>query len=60
MPLDEATLNFLIEETIETALEDTKDRLNELAMKYSLKIRVSPPKVHEVTIANQGEVLWTD
>lgn len=58
MPLDKATLDFLVEETIQNALEDTKFKLNELSMKYKLKIKVRPPKVIEITQDEKGKVIW--
>ncbi|MFW9922771.1 MAG: hypothetical protein ACFFDW_05715 [Candidatus Thorarchaeota archaeon] len=58
MPLDKATLDFLVEETIQNALEDTKFKLNELSMKYKLKIKVKPPIVTEITQVAKGEVIW--
>ena len=60
MPLDKATLDFLVEETIANALEDSKEKLNELARKYGLKIFVKPPIVREITQVPlpEGEVTW--
>jgi len=60
MPLDKATLDFLVEETIANALEDSKEKLNELARKYGLKIYVKPPIVREIQQVAQpdGEVIW--
>ena len=58
MPLDKDTLDFLVNETIETALTDTREKLEELSMKYKLKIRVTPPLVLEIIQQEQGEVIW--
>lgn len=60
MPLDKATLDFLVEETIANALEDSKDKLNELAMKYKLKIRVKPPIIVEIKQEKKGRVIWIE
>ena len=58
MPIDKSTIDFLVEETIATALEDTKEKLNELAMKYKLVIRVKPPVIIEITQEKKGQVIW--
>lgn len=60
MPLDKETLDFLVDETILNALEDSKEKLNELARKYGLKIRMRPPIVVEIVQVPQpdGEVIW--
>lgn len=58
MPLDKDTLDFLVNETIENALEDTKMKLNELAMKYKLEISVKLPIIIEIKQVNNGKVIW--
>jgi len=58
MPLDKETLNFLVEETIDNALQDTKEKLNELAYKYKIKIIVKPPQLINVTQVEKGEIIW--
>ena len=58
MPLDQETLNFLVEETIENGLQDCKEKLNELATKYKLKIRVKTLALLDVTSGEDGEVIW--
>ena len=60
MPLDKATLDFLVEETIANALEDSNEKLQELARKYGLKIHVRPPIVMEISQVPlpEGEVIW--
>ena len=60
MPLDKATLDFLVEETIANALEDSNEKLQELARKYGLKILVRPPIVSKITQVPlpEGEVIW--
>ncbi|MHA1155884.1 MAG: hypothetical protein ACTSQK_07215 [Candidatus Heimdallarchaeota archaeon] len=60
MPIDKETLDFLVEETIVNALEDSKEKLNELARKYGLKIRVRPPVIVEIVQVPQpnGKVIW--
>ena len=60
MPLDQETLKFLVDETIENALQDTKENLRELARKYKLKIRVRTPILLEVTTETDGEVIWEE
>ena len=60
MPIDQETLKFLVDETIENALQDGKEHLRELAIKYKLKIRISPPVLLEVIPATEGEVIWED
>ena len=58
VPLDQETINFLVEETIENGLLDSKEKLNELAKKYKLKIRVKTLALLDVTIGEEGEVIW--
>ncbi|MBN1330418.1 MAG: hypothetical protein JXA54_13170 [Candidatus Heimdallarchaeota archaeon] len=58
MPLDKDTIEFLVAETIEAALEDTKEKLTELAIKYKFKITVKPPILVEVEQAVKGEIIW--
>ena len=58
MPLDQETLKFLIDETIEAALEDTREKLTELARKYNFKITVIPPTLVKVEPAEKGEIVW--
>ncbi|MHA1211525.1 MAG: hypothetical protein ACTSSH_03600 [Candidatus Heimdallarchaeota archaeon] len=58
MPLDFDTLKFLIDETIEAALEDTREKLNEFARKYNFKISVKPPALVAVEQAEKGEIVW--
>ena len=58
MPLDKDTLDFLVNETIENALEDTKMKLEELAMKYKLEINVKPPIVIDIKQMPEGKVIW--
>ncbi|NHJ32342.1 MAG: hypothetical protein FK732_05735 [Asgard group archaeon] len=58
MPLDKETLNFLVEETIDNALQDSKEKLGELAYKYQLKITVKPPILVKVEQVEKGEVVW--
>jgi len=58
LPLDKETLNFLVEETIDNALQDTKEKLNELAYKYKLKITIKPPLLVEIEHVEKGEVVW--
>ncbi len=49
-----------MDETIVYALEDTKEKLNELARKYGLKIRVRPPIIVDIVQVPQpdGKVIW--
>ncbi|NPE08004.1 MAG: hypothetical protein GNW80_06965 [Asgard group archaeon] len=58
MPIDKETLNFLVEETIDNVLQDSKEKLNELAYKYKLKITVKPPMLVEIEHVEKGEVIW--
>ena len=58
MPLDHDTLIYLVEETIENALEDAKEKLNELSYKYRLKLIVKPPVLVKAEQAETGEVIW--
>lgn len=60
MPIDKETLDFLVDETIIHALEDSKEKLDVLARKYGLKIRVRPPIIIEIVQVPQpdGEVIW--
>ncbi|HUU76977.1 MAG TPA: hypothetical protein VMX55_01440 [candidate division Zixibacteria bacterium] len=58
MPLDKDTLDFLVNETIENTLEDTKMKLNELAMKYKLEINVRSPIIIEIKQVDKGKVIW--
>ncbi|NHJ04345.1 MAG: hypothetical protein EAX90_05950 [Candidatus Heimdallarchaeota archaeon] len=58
MPLDKDTLDFLVNETIDNALEDTKMKLNELAIKYKLEINVRPPIIIEIKQVDNGKVIW--
>jgi P pilus assembly chaperone PapD len=58
LPIDKETLNFLVEETIDNALQDTKEKLNELAYKYKLKIIVKPPLLVEIEHVEKGKVVW--
>ena len=60
MPLDQDTVNFLVSETIENALQDCKANLDELSKKYQLKIRVRPPIVIEIKQVEKGEVIWEE
>lgn len=60
MPIDQETLNFLVEETIDNAMQDGKEKLNELARKYKLKIRVRTLSLLEVTPGTEGEIIWED
>ena len=57
LPLDKETLNFLVEETIDNALQDAKEKLNELAYKYRLKITVKPPLLVDIKHVEKGEVV---
>jgi len=58
LPLDYDTLIFLIKETISNALEDTNDKLNELAIKYKVKIIAKPPILVKVEQKDKGELIW--
>ncbi len=58
LPLDKETLNFLVEETIDNALQDAKEKLNELAYKYKLQITVKPPLLVDIEHVEKGEVVW--
>ncbi|MBK5114807.1 MAG: hypothetical protein KGD59_07135 [Candidatus Heimdallarchaeota archaeon] len=58
MPLDKEMLNFLVEETIDNALQDTKEKLNELAYKYQMRITVRAPLLVNVEQVEKGEVVW--
>ncbi len=58
LPIDKETLNFLVEETIDNVLQDSKEKLNELAYKYKLKITVKPPMLVEIEHVEKGEVIW--
>lgn len=58
LPLDKETLNFLVEETIDNALQDAKEKLNELAYKYKLKITVKLPLLVDIEHVEKGEVVW--
>jgi len=58
MPLDQETIEFLVQETIEAALEDTKEKLNELIRKYNFKIRVRKPALIAIEMAAKGELIW--
>ncbi len=58
MPLDKETIEFLVAETIDAALEDTKEKLTELAMKYKFRITVKPPILVKVETAQKGEIIW--
>jgi hypothetical protein len=60
LPIDIDTLEFLVKEAIDTALEDTKEKLNELSMKYRLKITVRPPILVEITQEEKGTVVWKE
>ncbi|NHJ39008.1 MAG: hypothetical protein FK731_03175 [Asgard group archaeon] len=60
MPLDLDTMKFLVKEAVDTALQDTKEKLNELSMKYHLKITVKPPILVELESVEKGEVIWQD
>ncbi|MGC9780734.1 MAG: hypothetical protein HZR80_15945 [Candidatus Heimdallarchaeota archaeon] len=58
MPIDYDTLLYLVEETIENAMEDAKEKLNELSYKYRLKIIVKPPVLVKAEQAKVREVIW--
>jgi hypothetical protein len=60
MPLDLDTMKFLVEEAIDTALEDTKEKLTELSTKYQLQIVVRPPILVEITQDENGKVVWKE
>ena len=60
MPLDLDTMKFLVKEAVDTALQDTKEKLNELSMKYQLKIVVRPPILVELEQKEKGEVVWQE
>ncbi|MHA1124238.1 MAG: hypothetical protein ACTSO7_14005 [Candidatus Heimdallarchaeota archaeon] len=60
MPIDQETLKFLVDETMENALQDGKENLRELARKYKLRIRIRTPILLEVAPAEEGEVVWED
>lgn len=53
-------MKFLVKEAVDTALQDTKEKLNELSMKYHLKITVKPPILVELESVEKGEVIWQD
>ncbi|NHJ86452.1 MAG: hypothetical protein FK734_13390 [Asgard group archaeon] len=58
MPIDMDTLQFLIDEAMDAALKDTKEKLDELAMKYKVKITAKPPTIVNVEIVENGEAVW--
>ncbi len=58
MPIDYDTLLYLVEETIENAMEDAKEKLNELSYKYRLKLIVKPPVLVKAEQAKVREVIW--
>ncbi len=58
MPIDYDTLLYLVEETIENALEDVKEKLNELSYKYRLKLIVKAPVLVKAEQVEVGEVIW--
>lgn len=58
MPLNQETLEFLVNEAIEAALEDTREKLTELARKYNFKIIVKAPTLVKIEQARKGEIIW--
>ncbi|NHJ46763.1 MAG: hypothetical protein FK733_03145 [Asgard group archaeon] len=60
MPIDLDMLEFLVKEAIDTALQDTKEKLNELAMKYKLQISVRPPVLVDLEQVENGTVVWKE
>ena len=60
MPIDQETLEFLVNETVENALQDSKEKLSELASKYKLIIKIKAPKLIEVQQEKEGNLIWLE